>query len=89
MNAAAADAYVAADVSATDDRAPTPVVEAVIETAPQPVADTVAEPVVAAAPAEATDTATTEAVVEDKTDSVHIGGISINVGPHAAAVLEP
>lgn len=85
--AVAADAHVAADVSATDERAPAPVVETTVA---EPV---VAEPAVAAAPAVTTEAATTEAVtteavVEDKTNtSVHIGGITVNVGPHAAAVL--
>jgi hypothetical protein len=92
--AVAADAQVAADVSATDDRTPAPAVQAVVETVAEPVAETVAEPAVAAAPAETaeavtTEAVTTEAVAEDKTNtSVHIGGISVNVGPYAAAMLD-
>ncbi|MGW6935076.1 hypothetical protein ACWGE0_33790 [Lentzea sp. NPDC054927] len=74
--AVAVDADVAADVSATDDRGPTPLVEATVE------------PVVEAAPVVEPAPVVTETVAEDKTNAIHISGISINVGPHAAAMLD-
>ncbi|MEV6240564.1 hypothetical protein [Lentzea sp. NPDC051838] len=79
---AAVDAHVdavvevAAEASPAVDRAPAP--EPVVAATPA------VEPVVAAAPAEPA----VEPAADKASTSVEIGGVEINVGPHAAAMLQ-